>query len=75
MKKDTISEAVAYEKKKLRFRTTDERIVASRKLRQFILDINEIYKRNKDASLMELMKRLTEKKRSVEKRLKGKPAV
>lgn len=71
MKTKLILEASAYEQQKLRFRTTDDRIIAARKLRQFILDLNEIYKKTKDASVMDLMKRLTEKKRKVEKRLKG----
>ncbi|WP_340199557.1 hypothetical protein [Ascidiimonas sp. W6] len=71
MESQLVLEATAYEQQKLRFRTTDDRIMAARKLRKFILDLNEIYKNTKDAALMDLMKKLTEKKRKVEKRLKG----
>ncbi|MFD0863426.1 hypothetical protein ACFQ1M_14520 [Sungkyunkwania multivorans] len=75
MNTDLILEAEAYEQTKLRFVTTDDRIVAARKLKEYVLGINEIYKKTKDSSLMDLMKRLTAKKRKVEKRLKGRPTV
>jgi len=39
-----------------------------------ILGINELYKKNKDADLMDLMKRLTVIKQKIEKRLKGRQA-
>ncbi len=71
MNSDLIAEATAYEQKRLSFKTTDDRINASRKLRQLILDLNEIYKETKDSDLMDLMKKLTEKKKKVEVRLKG----
>ena len=38
-----------------------------------ILELNEIYKENKDSDIMDMMKRLTVIKRKVEKRLKGRP--
>lgn len=73
MSADIILEAEQYEASKLNIKTTSDRIVASRKLKQYVLDINKIYKETKDQQLMDLMKRLTEKKQKVEKRLKGKP--
>jgi hypothetical protein len=55
------------------YKSTNEKIVASREVKSLILDLNEIYKENKDPDLMEMMKRLTLIKRKVEKRLKGRP--
>ena len=68
---DLINEALQFEKQKTTFKTTSDRIVASRKAKELILSINEIYKETKDASLMDLMKRLTVIKQKIEKRLKG----
>ena len=65
--------ATEFEKSKHVYRTTSERILASRKVKDLILGINEIYKKNKDQELMDLMKRLTVIKRKIEKRLKGRP--
>ncbi|CAI8358414.1 MAG: Uncharacterised protein [Formosa sp. Hel3_A1_48] len=59
--------------KSLKFRNTSERIEASREVKALILDINEIYKTNKDQKLMDLMKDLTLIKQKIEKRLKGRP--
>lgn len=59
--------------KSLKFKNTSERIEASREVKSLILDINEIYKSNKDQKLMELMKELTVVKQKIEKRLKGRP--
>ncbi len=59
--------------KKLKFKNTSERIEASREVKSIILGINELYKTNKDQSLMELMKELTLIKQKIEKRLKGRP--
>ncbi|MDT0556276.1 hypothetical protein [Patiriisocius hiemis] len=71
---DIIKEALEFEKKPTSFKTTSDRIVASRKVKELILGINEIYKENKDAELMDLMKRLTVIKQKIEKRLKGRQA-
>jgi hypothetical protein len=60
-------------KKKLKFKNTSERIEASREVKSIILGINELYKTNKDQSLMDLMKELTLIKQKIEKRLKGRP--
>ncbi|MAZ71580.1 MAG: hypothetical protein CMC70_00385 [Flavobacteriaceae bacterium] len=68
---DIINEALQFEQEKLTFKTTSDRIVASRKAKELILGVNEIYKQNKDAALMDLMKRLTVIKQKIEKRLKG----
>jgi len=38
-----------------------------------ILSLNEVYKENKDAEIMDIMKRLTVIKQRIERRLKGKP--
>jgi hypothetical protein len=55
--------------------STSDRVQASRDAKEIILAINEIYKKTKDAELMNLMKRLTEKKQKIEKRLKGSPTI
>ena len=71
---DILSQALEFEKRKTSFKTTSERIEASREVKSLILGINEIYKKNKDAKLMDLMKRLTVIKQKIEKRLKGRRA-
>lgn len=68
---DIIEEALVFEKQKTSFKTTSERIHASRKAKEMILGVNEIYKENQDPELMDLMKRLTVVKQKIEKRLKG----
>ncbi len=68
---DVINEALQFEQTKLTFKTTSDRIIASRKAKDLILGLNEIYKQNKDAAIMDLMKRLTVIKQKIEKRLKG----
>tara|TARA_R100000935_G_scaffold26814_1_gene46934 strand:+ start:132506 stop:132730 length:225 start_codon:yes stop_codon:yes gene_type:complete len=68
---DIINEALQFEQEKLTFKTTSDRIKASRKAKKLILGVNEVYKENKDATLMDLMKRLTVIKQKIEKRLKG----
>jgi len=68
---DIIDEALAFEQEKTTFKTTSERIEASRKAKDLILRVNEVYKQNQDATLMDLMKRLTVIKKKIEKRLRG----
>lgn len=68
---DIINEALQFEQEKHTFKTTSDRIVASRKAKELILGVNEVYKESKDATLMDLMKRLTAIKQKIEKRLKG----
>ncbi len=70
---DILSEAMDFENQKMSNMSTSDRVVASRKAKELILGLNEIYKKTKDSSLMDMMKRLTDKKRSIEKRLKGRP--
>lgn len=70
---DIINKAKEFENRKFSFKNTSERILASREVKQLILDLNEIYKLGNDPIIMELMKRLTEIKRNIEKRLKGRP--
>ena len=73
--KDTeiIDKATEFENRKLVYKCTNEKIVASREVKSLILELNEIYKENKDSDIMDMMKRLTVIKRKVEKRLKGRP--
>lgn len=70
---DILEKAVEFENRKHTFKTTSERILASREAKEIILALNEIYKKKKDAKLMDLMKRLTIIKQKIEKRLKGRP--
>ena len=72
---DLIERALAFEKTKLRSLTTSDRIKISREAKELILSLNEIYKKNRDASIMDIMKRLTVIKRKVEKRLNIIPTV
>ena len=70
---DILEEALAYENAKMQNLTTSDRVKASREAKRLILAINEIYKETKDANLMDVMKRLTAKKKKIDKRLKGRP--
>ena len=54
-------------------RADGSRIEASREVKSIILEINELYKSNKEKELMDLMKELTAVKQKIEKRLKGRP--
>ncbi|GAA4278711.1 hypothetical protein [Aquimarina mytili] len=66
-----IETALEFENRKMSNMTTSDRVAASREAKSLILGINEVYKKTGDSDLMDLMKRLTEKKRKIEKRLKG----
>ena len=66
-----LENAIEFENRKMSNMTTSDRVSASREAKSLILSINEIYKKTKDSDLMDIMKRLTEKKRKIEKRLKG----
>lgn len=70
---DLIEKALEFEQRKLSFKNTSERIHASREVKSLILSLNELYKKQKDDRIMDLMKRLTSVKRRIEKRLKGRP--
>ncbi|MUU78341.1 hypothetical protein [Winogradskyella endarachnes] len=69
----TVEKALEFENRKFSFKTTSDRILAAREAKDLILEVNEIYKKEKDAKLMDLMKRLTVIKQKIEKRLKGRP--
>ena len=68
---DIINEALAFEKAKMSNMSTSDRVVASREAKRLILALNELYKNSKDTNLMDIMKRLTVKKKKIDKRLKG----
>lgn len=72
---DILHEAEMFEKAKMSHMSTSDRVVASREAKRLVLAINEIYKKTKDSKLMEIMKRITLKKRKIDKRLKGRPVV
>ena len=67
--KKIIEEALVFEKSKLPITSTSERIIVSRKCKERILALNEIYKETKDQEIMDIMKRLTAIKQRAEKRL------
>jgi len=66
---EIIAQAIDFENRKLSLKSTNERILASKEVKGLILNLNEIYKVNKDQNIMDLMKRLTTIKRKVESRL------
>ena len=70
---DIVSKALEFEQRRQVFKTTSERIEASREVKDLILDLNSVYKTEKDPKLMDIMKRLTAIKQKIEKRLKGRP--
>ncbi len=75
IKMEVIKQAEQFEQMKMSHMSTSDRVEASREAKRLILSLNEIYKQTKDVNLMQLMKRLTEKKRKIEKRLKGNPSI
>jgi hypothetical protein len=70
---DILKEATIFENMKMSHMSTSDRVVASREAKRLILAINEIYKKTKDITLMQIMKRLTVKKKRIDIRLKGRP--
>ncbi|WP_010521537.1 hypothetical protein [Aquimarina agarivorans] len=70
---DLIQKANQYENLSMRNLTTSDRIKACKLGKKIVLTINEIYKQTKNPKLMEVMKAVTQKKRKIDKRLKGKP--
>lgn len=69
-KEELIQEALLFEEAFKSFKTRNEKILASRKVKELILSINQLYKENKEQDLMDIMKRLTVLKQKVETRLK-----
>ncbi|MEM0930942.1 MAG: hypothetical protein AAF575_05075 [Bacteroidota bacterium] len=72
---ELLTKAEEFEKRPMSHMSTSDRVEASREAKQLVLSINEIYKRTKDSKLMDAMKRITIKKKKIEKRLKGTPLV
>ncbi|WP_299255512.1 hypothetical protein [uncultured Aquimarina sp.] len=72
---ELIEKALEFESRKMSNMTTSDRVAASREAKSLVLAINEIYKKTQESKLMDIMKRLTAKKRKIEKRLKGVPTV
>ncbi|CAH8283381.1 hypothetical protein EV196_102342 [Mariniflexile fucanivorans] len=70
---EIIVSALEFEQRKQTFKTTSERIEAAREVKDLILSLNTIYKKEQDPKIMDLMKRLTSIKQKIEKRLKGRP--
>jgi hypothetical protein len=70
---DILQEASVFEKAKMSHMSTSDRVTASREAKRLVLAINEIYKKTKDSYLMDVMKRLTVKKKRIDVRLKGRP--
>nr|WP_281542039.1 hypothetical protein [Maribacter aestuarii] len=68
---DWIEKACEFEKRKMSHMSTSDRVSASREAKKIVLGLNEIYKANKDKNLMDWMKRVTIKKRKIDKRIKG----
>ena len=66
-----LEEAIDFELNYKSFKTRNEKVIASRKAKEIILSINQIYKESKEEVLMDLMKRITVIKRKLEVRLKG----
>jgi hypothetical protein len=72
---DIVNKALEFENRKFKFKTLNDRIIASKEVKELILSLNEIYKKTKEQKIMDLMKRLTTIKRSIEKRLKNRLAI
>ena len=70
---EIIKRAEEFESRKFSFKNTSERILASREAKEIVLELNEIFKMGHDPRIMDLMKRITQVKRGIEKRLKGRP--
>ena len=70
---ELLERALEFENRNFAFKTTSERILASREVKALILELNEFYKTHKDPEVMDQMKRLTLVKQKIEKRLKGRP--
>jgi len=68
-----IKEAEVFIEAKMSHMSTSDRVVASREAKRLILAINEVYKETKAPDLMDLMKRITAKKKRIDIRLKGRP--
>ncbi|WP_298556364.1 hypothetical protein [uncultured Algibacter sp.] len=70
---ELIDRALEFEQRKMRSLSTSDRVKLSREAKALVLDLNEVYKVEKDEEIMDIMKRITAIKRKIEKRLKGRP--
>ncbi|MFD2563182.1 hypothetical protein [Aquimarina rubra] len=68
---ELLKKAKKFLKKSMSNMSTSDRVSASREAKSLVLSINEIYKKSKDPDLMNIMKMITEKKRKIDKRLRG----
>jgi hypothetical protein len=68
---DLIEKALEFEKRKKSSLSTSDRVKLSREAKGLILELNEVFKKDQDPEIMDLMKRLTAIKQKIEKRLKG----
>lgn len=68
---DLMDRVQEFENRKMSSMSTSDRVSTSREVKALILELNEVYKQNKETEIMDTMKRLTVIKRKVEKRLKG----
>ena len=66
---DLIQKALEFEQRKV-VKYHNQRVLASREVKSLILSLNEVFKKTKEPELMDLMKRLTVIKQTIEKRLK-----
>ena len=70
---DIIKNAKEFETRHQSFNNTSEWILASREAKDIIHCLDQVYKLAHDPYIMDLMKGITEIKKHIEKRLKGKP--
>ena len=70
---DLMERVQEFESRKKSGMSTSDRVSASREVKALILELNEVYKQDKEANadIMVIMKRLTVQKQKIEKRLKG----
>ncbi len=70
---DLMERVQEFESRKKSGMSTSDRVSASREAKALILELNEIWKKDKEknASIMDVMKRLTVIKQKIDKRLKG----
>ena len=62
------NKALEFEHRKMKFPTTSDRILAAREAKELILNLNEVYKKNKEEEIMDIMKRLTAIKQRIDRR-------
>ena len=67
-----MNRALEFESRKMSGMTTSDRVESSRQAKSLILELNELYKKDKSDNIMDVMKRLTLIKRKIDKRLNGK---